>query len=230
VRTLAILPIKSLGAAKQRLAQLLGSDPRQDLTEAMFTDVIAALSEVEDIDEIAVVTRDPVARAVSKEAGARSLFDAAEGGQSAAARIGVRYALATGFGRALLVPGDTPLLDPDELRDMLVRSGEARAEVVIVPDRHGTGTNALLLAPPAAIQPSFGPGSFERHLAATRDCGVSHRVDPVASLTLDVDTPEDLDALAGRLDEPSAAAPRTRAALAALGLGAAAPQAARVRV
>ena len=84
-------------------------------------------------------------------------------GQSQAAAIGIRYALAAGYERVLLVPGDTPLLDPAEVAALLAQRGHA---VAIVPDRHGTGTNALLLAPPDAIEPSFGPGSFERHVAA----------------------------------------------------------------
>ena len=37
---------------------------------------------------------------------------------------------------------------------------------MIVADRHGTGTNALVLSPPDAIEPAFGPGSFARHVAA----------------------------------------------------------------
>jgi 2-phospho-L-lactate guanylyltransferase len=90
--------------------------------------------------------------------------------------------------RALLVPGDTPALDTADLDALL-----ARAEpVVIVPDRHGTGTNALLLTPPGAIAPAFGPGSCERHQAAAEAAGVDHAVLRLPSLALDVDTPEDL--------------------------------------
>ena len=63
--------------------------------------------------------------------------------------------------------------------------------VVVVPDRHGTGTNALLLEPPDAIRPAFGPGSRERHLGLAAGAVV----DEVPGLLLDVDTPEDLAAL-----------------------------------
>src|SRR5918992_1319244 len=71
--------------------------------------------------------------------------------------------------RALLVPGDCPALDPDEL-DALLR-GFGGADVVIVPDRHGSGTNALLLTPPTVIAPAFGPGSFARHAARAAGAG-----------------------------------------------------------
>ena len=85
--------------------------------------------------------------------------------------------------------------------------------VVIVPDRHGAGTNALLLSPPDAIEPSFGPGSFARHAARAREAGVSTRVAALPSLGLDVDTPDDLAALRSALATRPGGAPRTRALL-----------------
>ena len=87
-------------------------------------------------------------------------------------------------------------------------------EIVIVPDRHGTGTNGLLLTPPGAIPPSFGPDSFERHRQLAREAGVACRVERVPSLLLDIDTGEDLAALRQRLaGKPRTGARRTRAVL-----------------
>jgi 2-phospho-L-lactate guanylyltransferase len=99
-----------------------------------------------------------------------------------------------GADRALLVPGDCPALDPAEL-DELIRTAPGGRSVVIVPDRHGTGTNALLITPPDALQPSFGPGSCERHAAHAQAAGVAYEIAPIPSLGLDIDTPEDLEAL-----------------------------------
>src|SRR5204863_514805 len=83
--------------------------------------------------------------------------------------------------------GDTPLVDAGEVDDLLERAPERG--VAIVPDRHGAGTNALVLSPPDAIAPSFGPDSCERHLAAAGASGLPHAVERVPSLALDVDTP-----------------------------------------
>ena len=213
MRTIAILPIKSFGAAKQRLAGLLGTGSRQALAQAMFSDVLASLRHVPELEAIAVVTGDPVAETVVRRTGVRLLPDREDAGQSAAAAIGIRHALDEGFERVLLVPGDTPLLDPSEIGAMLVRGEEEATAVTIVPDRHETGTNALLLAPPDAIEPAFGPGSLERHRELARAAGVAHRVETTLSLMLDVDTPEDLEALAGRLEERRGLAPLTRGAL-----------------
>jgi 2-phospho-L-lactate/phosphoenolpyruvate guanylyltransferase len=212
MRTLAILPVKSFGAAKQRLAPALGSRPRQALAQAMFSDVLASLQRMDDLDAVAVVTADPVAEAAARGEGVLVLRDTAQAGQSAAAEIGISYALAEGFERALLVPGDTPLLDPGEVASLLA----VDRPVSIVPDRHGTGTNGLVLSPPDAIAPSFGPGSLKRHMAAAEATGVSSAVAEVPTLMLDVDTADDLSALTGALAERRGQAPATREALHAL--------------
>jgi len=213
MRTIAILPIKSFGAAKQRLSGMLGGGSRQALAQAMFSDVLSSLRHVPDLETIVVVTANRLAEEAAMRTGVVLLPDAHDAGQSAAASIGLRHALENGYERALLVPGDTPLLDPLEVAAMLDRADDGAAAVTIVPDRHGEGTNALLLTPPAAIEPSFGPGSLERHRSIARSAGVTHRVDAVASLMLDVDTPEDLTTLREALYELHGQAPMTRGAL-----------------
>ena len=84
---------------------------------------------------------------------------------------------------------------------------------MIVPDRHGAGTNALLIAPPEAVEPAFGPGSFARHAALAHAAGARVRIGRLPSLELDVDTPGDLAALRAALAARAGGAPRTRALL-----------------
>jgi len=214
MRTLAILPIKSFGAAKQRLSGLLGSGSRQALAQAMFLDVLASLRRVAGIDAVAVVTADWDAETAARRSGVHLLYDPHEAGQSAAAGIGIRHGLELGFERVLLVPGDTPLIESGEITMMLQRAAEEGTAAVIVPDRHGTGTNAILLQPPDVIAPSFGPGSFARHRAGARAAGVAAHVEPLPTLVLDVDTRADLERVASVLAERPGLAPNTRAALA----------------
>jgi 2-phospho-L-lactate guanylyltransferase len=217
MRTIAILPMKRFADAKKRLAAELGGGARRSLAQAMFADVLAALRKVEGLDAIAVVTADhEVEGSVSGER-VTLLPDEAGSGQSDATLAGVRHAVVAGFQRALLVPGDTPLMDPGAIDLMLSRSAADALDLVIVPDRHGTGTNALLISPPDAFEPSFGPGSLERHSEAARSAGLKHQVEPVDSLMLDVDTPEDLAALVSVLEAQRAVAPRTRGAILQLG-------------
>ena len=90
--------------------------------------------------------------------------------------------------------------------------------VAVVPDRHGAGTNALLMAPADAIGPAFGPGSRERHLDRAARAGYEATLESLESLGLDLDTADDLNALAAVLRVAPERAPATAAALAELGI------------
>lgn len=183
---------------------------RLDLARAMVGDVMTALRDCEAIDATIVVTREQAVAAAARYMGATVVEDTAEAGQSAAAELGIARARADGFERVVCVPGDCPALDPDELTALLsVRD----PGVTIVPDRHGSGTNGLVLAPPDAIAPSFGPDSRARHEQLAQAVGVVGRIERPSSLLLDIDTGEDLAALRQRLAGEPVRAPRTRAVL-----------------
>jgi 2-phospho-L-lactate guanylyltransferase len=197
MRTLAILPVKSFSEAKQRLRPGLDPGSRRELAEAMLTDVLEALGATA-VDEIVVISAGARAREIAHDYGASAVEDREEG-QNAAAALGVRAGRTLGAQRVLLVPGDCPALDPREVDELLERPAWAPS-VLIVPDRHGTGTNALLLTPPDALSPSFGPGSCQRHLANAQAAGIHAEVVSVPSLALDIDTPDDLAVLAAGSD------------------------------
>jgi 2-phospho-L-lactate guanylyltransferase len=203
MRTVAILPVKSFGRAKQRLTG--GFSNRPELAAAMVADVLAALAQVPELDEVIVVT----AQGGATGEGVTVVHDPVEAGQSAAALRGIDAALERGAERVLLVPGDCPTLDPREVSALL----EHREGVVVVPDRHGHGTNALLLTPPDVMEPSFGDGSFARHAARARAAGAGLKVADIRSLGLDIDTPDDLAALRRALAAWPGGAARTRALL-----------------
>jgi 2-phospho-L-lactate guanylyltransferase len=214
--TLAILPIKTFSEAKQRLAAELTAGPRRALAEAMFSDVLTALRRASLVDAILVVTADHGAQQIAGGHGATVLDDTSDG-HNPAASLGIAYALERGHERALLVPGDCPLLSAAALDGLLsAASGDVARSAVIVPDRHGTGTNALVLRPPDALPPSFGPGSCERHLATAREAGTVADVLEVAELALDVDTPDDLLALQETLARTHGGAAHTRGMLSQL--------------
>ncbi len=211
MRTLAILPIKSFSQAKQRLREELGAADRRALVDAMFSDVLVALRRTGSLEGIVVVSGDRVAQRIAGGYGAAIIEDD-ERGHNQAATSGIRAALEDGMERVLLVPGDCPLLDPKELEQLLAHAAGERS-ALIVPDRHGTGTNALLLSPPDVLAPSFGPDSCQRHMADAGAAGVPAEVVELPSLALDVDTPDDLDALHERLASIHGGAALTRGIL-----------------
>lgn len=216
MRTAAVLPVKSFSRAKQRLGASVADRLRLELARAMVADVLLALAHTDAIERTIVVTREQEVADAARELGASVLEDVSESGQSAAAALGIAYAVTEGIERVLCVPGDCPALDPGELQMLLATDqggGEDGPTVVIVPDRHGSGTNGLLLSPPEAIAPSFGPDSCERHRALALAAGITARIERPESMLLDIDTGADLAELRVRLAQVSAPAPRTRAVL-----------------
>ena len=208
--TAAILPVKRFAHAKQRLAPALGEGSRRALAAAMFADVLGALRHCSLIDTVILVSSEPVVRDAVDHDSLLLLPDPAEKGQSHATLAGLARASALGYERALLVPGDTPLIDQLELDNLIANAALGEVDVIIVPDRHGTGTNAVLLDPASPFQPQFGPGSRERHEEQARRRGLSHSVEQVASLLLDIDTPDDLAALRKAFEQHLARAARTQ--------------------
>ncbi len=234
MRTAAILPVKRFPEAKKRLGASVADSLRGELAKAMVGDVLSALRECGAIEATIVVTcESSVAALAASYTGTIVVEDTAEAGQSAAASLGLAKAMEEGFERALCVPGDCPTLDPAELTELLTTRaldgdgtpnmedtprvcarGTLMPELTIVPDRHGTGTNGLLLTPPDAIDPSFGPDSRTRHERLAHEAGVRCRIEAPACLLLDIDTGEDLEVLRERLASTRKGARRTRAVLA----------------
>ncbi|HEY7151828.1 MAG TPA: 2-phospho-L-lactate guanylyltransferase [Solirubrobacterales bacterium] len=218
----AIIPVKRFGAAKQRLLEALDQRQRAALVGAMLADVLAAVARAGRVERVIVVTGERRAERIALKQARRQpmdlevLRDPKDAGHSEAATLGIVRAKARGAECAVLLPGDCPLLDPAELDAAVDRARTAR--VAVVPDRHGTGTNALVLAPPDAIGPAFGPDSCATHVERGRARGLAVEVERLDSLGLDLDTPADLDALLDILRPDPGRAPATAAALERAGL------------
>jgi 2-phospho-L-lactate guanylyltransferase len=211
LKATAVLPVKRFHAAKQRLAAGIDDERRSALIAAMLEDVLEAIAGARSVERTIVVTSEAPATELAVATGAEVLPDPGEGGHSGAALAGVARAQALGARCVALLPGDCPLLDPRELERLL--TGLPERYVAIVPDRHGTGTNALALAPPDAIRPAFGEGSCARHVAAAREAGVPFAIEELPSLALDLDTPADVVALTMALERDRARARQTAKAL-----------------
>src|SRR3954453_3380226 len=217
MRATVILPVKRFGDAKQRLLSALDRPQRAALVKAMLTDVLTSANEAPGEGRVIVVTSEGRAERIALHHARRAdtpievFEEPADRGHPEAATLGIVRAKALGASCVALLPGDCPLLDPHELDTALERMRPGR--VAVVPDRHGTGTNALLMAPPDAIGPAFGPDSRERHAGRADRAGHQVAVEELASLALDVDTPADLEAVAAVLGGHQERAPATAEAL-----------------
>lgn len=218
VSLIAVLPVKRFPSAKERLASGgLSSAQRLALATGMLSDVLSALRRCDLVDDIVVVTSEPGAELLARGAGAQVVPDDPTEGHSDAAQRGIDWAVSDGAFHTLVIAGDIPTVDSAEI-DSLIESLADDNEVVIIPDRHGSGTNALILTPAGVISPSFGDGSCGRHQQIAADAGAQARVVTSVGIGLDVDTAADLDSLKRALESAdSSVAPSTRSVIERLG-------------
>ena len=192
----AIVPVKPLVLGKSRLAEVLTPAEREDLNRRLLAHTLETLSAVSEIDNILVISRDQAALALAREHGARTVQE------SGAPQLNVALARATHVAQnyaisgVLIVPADLPLITPEDVRLMLERAGDPPV-VVVAPDRHREGTNALLVSPAGLIIDSehnyeFGSNSFQRHCKLAQELGARLEVCELSSLAVDMDLPEDL--------------------------------------
>jgi 2-phospho-L-lactate guanylyltransferase len=187
----AVVPVKELDRAKQRLAPLLPSAQRRALMLAMVEDVLAALAAAPGLAGIAVVTIDAAAAAVAAGYRARVIAEGARDGHSGAVAAAARLLAAEGCAGMLTVPGDVPLVSPQEIAAILAAHRPAPA-FTIAPSHDERGSNAILASPPDLVPFAFGEDSFRPHLAAAAARGVAATILHLPGLARDIDNPEDL--------------------------------------
>ncbi len=189
-----LLPIKDLTNAKKRLIGVLTPGERFGLAQAMLADTIHAVRSVRRADKIFVVTNYLPAMRMASENGWEILQEERQISESDSVDAASRICEARGVRAVLRVPLDLPLIQPDDIDDLLALEFESPA-LVIVPSRDGTGTNAILRTPPALFPSHFGDGSFAKHLAEAGKAGARVMVRRNARLEMDVDDESDLRAL-----------------------------------
>ncbi len=189
----AVIPVGALDGAKSRLGAVLDAEERHDLALRLADATIRSAVATPGIAETLVITPDDTVRAVAMAAGARPVLQRSRG-LNAGLREARAEALAGGATAMLILPTDLPRVSPAALGVLLETLGDgdgAGPLVALVPDRHGRGTNALLLAPPDVIDVCFGGDSHAAHAAAAADAGARF-IDLGGPLTYDLDTPDDL--------------------------------------
>jgi len=192
--TCAIVPVKALAQAKRRLAPVLPDAARRRLVLAMLEDVLAAVARTESIERVLVVTPDASAASLAESRGAVIVPEPGAGGLNAAVESAIAFAVSCGLGQALVLPADIPLATPGELTS-LIASRRSRPGVTLAPSHDSDGTNALLLAPPNAIAPCYGPGSYVQHMSQAMARQIDVNVLHLAGVARDIDVSADLAVL-----------------------------------
>jgi len=195
----AIVPVKPLRRGKSRLAGVFSEKERTDLNRYLLENTVTTLKNIPEIEHVLVVSRDQAALAIARDLGARTVLE------NGAPHLNVALERATIVAQTyetrgvLILPADLPLITPEDVKLMLERATDPPV-VVVAPDRHKKGTNALLICPAGLIEYQYGKNSFEKHCQLVRAAEARLEVCELPSLTLDLDVPDDLTLLEERLD------------------------------
>lgn len=187
-----VVPIKAFESAKTRLSSRLDPDQRACLAQASAERVLVAVADCDAVDlRVAVVDND-VAAKMALHHGFEVLRRPDLYGQSAAVNAGFQHAVSRGATNVVTVSADVPLVRPKDIEQIL----KPRSPVlVMVSDRAGLGTNALRLDPFVDLRLHFGPDSLSLHKREAAELKLPVKVIDNPRVRIDIDTPEDIDAL-----------------------------------
>jgi 2-phospho-L-lactate guanylyltransferase len=188
-----LIPVKNLANAKQRLADVLDQRVRTELAHAMLSDVLQAVAEYGD-EDVALVTNDPFASERAANYGFSVIPDTTNTSETDAIEMATRVCVSRGVSRTLVVPGDIPLIEAEDLITIFDH-GSANG-CVLVPSADKRGTNAVLRAPAALFPLRFGNDSFQPHLQAAIATDTPCVVLSLPRIALDIDNADDLRSLA----------------------------------
>ena len=215
----AVLPIKQIAAAKQRLSGLLDPAQRSGLFRAMVEDVLAVATGCARLDGCVVVTDDQEVTDLADSFGAITLAEPEERGLIPAVTAAGSWLRKAGAAAMVFMPADVPLATAPEIEQAIStwqRLEGGGPKMVIAPAEDLGGSNLLLTAPPGCIPFAFGIDSYRKHVAIARQAGLNPVTLKLEGVGLDIDFPEDLKALALRR-EGASGAPRTLGFLASSG-------------
>lgn len=188
----AIVPVKPLRRGKSRLAGTLSENERAELNQKLLVQTLTTLSDLKELDQVLVVSRDPQALTIARNHGAKTIQEDGQPQLNTALTRATVLAKVQAIQGVLILPADLPLLTKEDVLT-LIDSATKPPVVVIAPDRHKTGTNALLMVPPGLIDYEFGEDSFQKHSERAKQAGAHLEIVELPSLALDVDVPEDLE-------------------------------------
>jgi 2-phospho-L-lactate guanylyltransferase len=188
----AIVPVKPLRRGKSRLAGALSEDERTELNRNLLQNTLKTLSELKELEEVLVISRDPAALTIARNYGARTVREDGQPELNTALKRATVIAQVYATRGVLVLPADLPLISREDVLTLVNRATDPPV-IVIAPDRHEKGTNALLISPSGLIEYDFGENSFQRHCERAKKAGARLEIVNLPNLGLDLDLPEDLE-------------------------------------
>jgi len=202
----AVVPVKTIETSKSRLASVLASRERVQLVRQLLHRMLHVLRQSDLIQQTMVITPDPVVMEWAIEGNAiplpeKPVADVADRLNIALAQA-AQEVVRLGATGLLVLPADLPFITLAEVEALLRASDSQR--MIICPDRHLSGTNALILNPPQPFTFHYGLNSYQQHQqeASQRQLAVQSLFLP--GLQFDLDTAADWRLYLQRAVEPVA--------------------------
>ncbi len=193
----ALVPVKDLSKAKERLSPILSQSERTDLAYAMLEDVLIALRGSRLLDRILVVTLDENAIKLAESLDIEVIKETKQNGESESVDWASIICKEMGAESVLVIPGDAPLITAEDV-DFILEKEKPLHSVILVPARDELGTNAILRKPPDVIPSRFGYDSFKKHIEEARKRNIPYEIHKLPRAALDIDEPEDLSLFASQ--------------------------------
>ena len=187
----AVIPVKQISQAKQRLSPFLSTEERRDFFSAMLEDVLSIMVKIDFFKKIILATNCPHAISIAVRHGITHFQTGPDDGLNQAAGETVNHLLENGIRDMFLIPGDIPLITEEEINSVL-KAHPSAPSLTIIPSRDKLGSNCILLSPPSRMPLKFGPDSYFRHLEIAQTNGL--KINPMVfpGFGLDIDEPKDL--------------------------------------
>ncbi|MFL2750239.1 MAG: 2-phospho-L-lactate guanylyltransferase [bacterium] len=187
----AVIPVKQISQAKQRLSKILSSEERRDFFSAMLEDVLSMMVKIDFFEKIILATNCPHAISIAGRHGITHFETGPDDGLNLAAVETVNHLLENEISDMFLIPADIPLITEEEINST-INAHPSAPSLTIIPSRDKMGSNCLLLSPPSMMPLKFGPDSYFRHLEIAKSNGLKINPMELPGFGLDIDEPADL--------------------------------------
>ena len=187
----AVIPVKQISQAKQRLSKILSPVERRDFFSAMLEDILSIMVKIDFFEKIILATNCPHAISIAGRHGITHFETGPDDGLNLAAGETVNHLLENGISDMFLIPADIPLITEEEINSA-IKAHPSAPSLTIIPSRDKLGSNCLLLSPPSMMPLKFGPDSYFRHLEIAQTNGLKINPMELPGFGLDIDEPTDI--------------------------------------
>jgi len=184
-----LIPVKKLASSKLRMTSILSQNERENLVLAMLRDVLSVVSRLDHMNTY-IIGVDKEVENLSKEFHAIFIGESSDKGLNHAIMEGIRYLSKIGENYILILPADIPLIEVDDISNILYFKDDF--DVILCPSKDYKGTNALLLKLPTDIQPMFGESSYQNHIKEAEIKGLKTKTLLINRIALDIDSIDEL--------------------------------------